>query len=337
MSTIPGTDYADLTDDEQAEALRPVALDAAAAFGLEPERLDLLTHAYNTTFALATPTGERYALRVNTNSSSSAEEIVTQQLWQLAIAEQTPVRVAVPRATTDGAWSARVASRALGRETLVTCASWLEGPDADDLTPEIGRALGRAMAQLHEHARSLDLPRLAHLRTFVEPLLGDEDRITGEAGLDAEQREVVAEAMARTTAAFARDHAAGPVIPLHADLHGANLKWHDGCLAVFDFDDCGLGTPAYDLSVTTFYLRRGDGATEESVRAGYAEVAPLPHAAGDDFEAMVASRQLLLGNDLLGSSTAALRAQSQTYLVRSVDRLRHWLETGHFSLTPPAR
>ena len=284
---------------------------------------------------MTTTAGTDYADLPDDEQSSTPDEIVTQQLWQLAIARETSVQVAVPRATTDGSWSARVPSRALGREALVTCASWLEGPDADDLTPEIGRALGRAMAQLHEHARSLALPGLDELPALDAPLLGDDDRISTDPRLDPEQRGVIAEAMARTTAAFDRDRAAGPVIPLHADLHGANLKWHDGRLAVFDFDDCGLGTPAYDLSVTTFYLRDGDGTVKEAVRARYAEVAPLPQVERDDLEAMVASRQLLLGNDLLGSSTAALRARAESYLVRSVDRLRHWLETGHFSLIPP--
>ena len=46
------TAYETLSEDDQVEALRPVALEAAARFGLEVADLGLVTHAYNTTFAL---------------------------------------------------------------------------------------------------------------------------------------------------------------------------------------------------------------------------------------------------------------------------------------------
>ncbi len=82
-----------------------------------------------------------------------------------------------------------------------------------------------------------------------------------------------------------------PVQPLHADLHGGNLKWHEGQLAVFDFDDCGLGVPALDLAVAVFYLRGDDPQLEGALTAGYAEVRPLPDVDPGHFEAMIAARQ----------------------------------------------
>lgn len=51
-----------------------------------------------------------------------------------------------------------------------------------------------------------------------------------------------------------------------------------------------------------------------------------------DLEALTAGRQLLLGNDLLGSATAELRAMGPEYALRTVNRLRSWLETGVFVL-----
>lgn len=330
------TAYADLGDEDQAEALRPVALGAATAFGLVPHRLEVVTHSYNTTFALHTPAGRRWALRVNTNSTSTVEEVLAQQAWQLAIASETPVHVPVPLRTSDGAWCALVPSAALGRDVIVTCASWLEGPDVGHPSPEVAREVGRAMAHLHTHARTWRLPDGGTMPVFDEPLFGDVVRFPSAPGVTAEQREVLREAHATMTGAFARVHAAGPVIPLHADLHGANLKWHEGRLAVFDFDDCGFGTPALDLAISAFYLRGAeDDATEQALREGYAEVAPLPAVDPADFEALVAARQLLLGNDLLGSTTAAWRSQAAGYLVTTVDRLRQWLATGRFSLVPP--
>ncbi|AXH96705.1 phosphotransferase enzyme family protein [Ornithinimicrobium avium] len=334
---VGATAYPDLGDDEQAEQLRPVAVAAAAEFGLDVVGLEVVAHAYNTTFEVRTADGGRYALRLNTNSKSSVAEILAQQAWQLAIAAETPVRVPVPAVTRDGQWCTRIGSAALGREVLVTCAAWLEGPDVVEPDPEQARALGRAMAQLHDHARRWVLPDGGEMPVFDDPLFGDEDRLTGAPGLDAEQHEVLRRAGERARDAFARVHRAGPVLALHADLHGGNLKWHEGRLAVFDFDDCGQGTPALDLAVSTFYLR-GAGAepVEAALREGYAEVAPLPDTAPADFEALVASRQLLLGNDLLGSTTAGQRGRAEDYLVTSVDRLRHWLRTGEFTRSLPA-
>jgi Ser/Thr protein kinase RdoA (MazF antagonist) len=331
---VTTTAYADLGDEEQAEALRPVALEAAGAFGLQPHRLQMVTHSYNTTFSLITPEGGRWALRVNTSSTSTVEEVLAQQAWQLAIASGTPVRVPVPLRTATGEWCALVASEALGRQVLVTCASWLEGPDVGRPSPDVAHAVGRAMAHLHAHARRWRLPGGSTMPVFDEPLFGDPVRFATAPGLTDEQRGVLARAHETMTEAFARVHAAGPVIPLHADLHGANLKWHDGRLAVFDFDDCGLGAPALDLAVSTFYLRGGDDDAEQAMRSGYAEVAPLPEVVPADFEALVAARQLLLGNDLLGSTTATWRSQASDYLVRTVDRLRHWLASGRFTPGP---
>ena len=119
---------------------------------------------------------------------------------------------------------------------------------------------------------------------------------------------------------------------LHADLHGGNLKWHRGRLAVFDLDDAGLGVPALDLAISTFYLRAGTlggggGAASRATRG----LRDLPDVSDDQFEALVAARQLLLANSLLASSTASLRAEATDYLDVTVERLRGWTSTGRFT------
>ncbi|MCY7365361.1 MAG: phosphotransferase [Frankiaceae bacterium] len=324
--------YLELSDAEQVEALRPVALEAADRFGLEVAGLQPVIHAYNTTFAVDTVAGRRYALRVGTNSSSTAAHVLAQQEWQRAIAAGTDVVVAEPLTTTGGGWFAEVASPAIGRPLLVTAASWLDGPDVGvDLSPEVAHALGRTMALLHRQAETWELPAGGEMPTFDTPLFGDDDLLADTPGLTTERREVLDRAREETGRAFARLHQDGAgVRALHADLHGDNVKWHRGRLAVFDFDDCGLGLPVLDLAVSTFYLRGGDPAAEQAMRAGYAQVAPLPDVDPAWFEAVVAARQLLLNNALLSSSTAELRAEAADYLVVGTDRLRRWLTTGTF-------
>ncbi|GGK77025.1 phosphotransferase enzyme family protein [Ornithinimicrobium pekingense] len=330
------TAYVDLTDEDQAEALRPVALEAAARFGLDVSALEVLTHSYNTTFCVRTDEGRRVALRIGTNSTTAPAAVVAQQEWQVAIAEETEVLVPRPLRTTDGGWYAVVPSDALGREVLVTCASWLDGADVEQPDPSVARELGRTMALLHDHARTWRMPAGGQLRTLDTPLFGDEDRLAAVPGLAPDQVEVLQEARRRTEEAFDEAFAGTAPIPLHADLHGFNLKWHDERLAVFDFDDSGLAVPVLDLAISAFYLRKGDGTAEEAMLAGYADVAPLPQVGPDTFEAMVASRQLLLANDLLGSTTARWRGRASDYLRVSVERLAHWLRTGRFTHLLPA-
>jgi Ser/Thr protein kinase RdoA (MazF antagonist) len=314
------------------EVLRPAALEAARRFGLEVVRCELAAHAFNTTFKLETTAGTSYALRVGTNSHSTRSNVVAQQSWQQAIAANTDVPVPEPLATPDGHWFVQVDSDVVGRPLLITAASWLDGPDLEELDAAASRELGRTMALLHQHARDWTLPPGASLPRFDTPLFGDEDLLVGSAsGLQPEERAVLQRAREVTAEAFAAVYEDVPVQPLHADLHGGNLKRVDGRIAVFDFDDSGLGVPALDLAITTFYLRSGDPAPERALLAGYTEVAPLPEVEPHHFEAMIAARQLLLANSLLASTTSDLRAESQRYLHTTCDRLRTWLEIGRFT------
>ena len=329
--------YADLDDDAQVEVLRPAALAGAAAFGLDVARMEPVAHAFNTTFALDTVAGERWALRVHTNSVSTPENVRAQLAWQAALADGEAVRVPRPLRASDGEWFARVACPGFGGPALVTVSGWLDGPDVGEPDAEVAAALGRVMARLHEHAAGWRVPDGASLVRFDTPLFGDPDRLADLPGLDAGDRTVLDRARQQCDDAFGRLLRGGQRLHvLHADLHGGNLKWHRGAVSVFDFDDCGLGVPVLDLAITTFYLRDGTEAGERALRAGYAEVAALPEVDPADFEALVAARQLLLANALLSTTTADLRDEAADYLVTTVERLRHWQETGRFTRVLPS-
>ncbi|GEK79458.1 phosphotransferase enzyme family protein [Agrococcus baldri] len=323
--------YDDLDDEAQIAVLRPVALQAAAEFGLEVARLEPQLHAYNTTFALDAADGRRFALRIGTNSKSTVAHAIAQQSWISAIATETDVLVPASLRAPDGRWCVEVAAPALGRSLLVTLAAWLDGPDADALEPAAAHALGGAMATLHRQAAGWAMPAGGALPAFDEPLFGDDDVLDTAPGLTADDRAVLEAARARAREVFDRLHRGARLRPLHADLHGGNLKWHEGRLAVFDFDDAGLGLPVLDLAISTFYLRGQDPVLEAALREGYAAVAPLPVIEAADFEALVASRQLLLANAMLAMSTAELRARSAEYAQTSIGRLRRWLDTGAFT------
>lgn len=325
------TDYATLDEEGQVEVLRRVANIAAERFGLVVRDLALVLHAFNTTFRVDTDDGRRLALRVNTNSMSTPANIAAQQAWLHALAAETAVRVPDPLAAPGGGWYVEVECPEWGGPLHATVASWLDGDDVGECDTEQALALGRTMAALHDHAEGFTLPAGAHLTLFDEPLFHDHSLLGGAVPMPEGHAAVVAESLARCRLRFDEVFAGRRPIVLHADLHGGNLKWHEGTLAVFDLDDAGLGVPALDLAISTFYLRSGDPEVEDALRAGYREVRDLPDVTDEQFEALVASRQLLLANSLLSSSTASLRADALDYLDVTVERLREWHATGRFT------
>ena len=66
------------------------------------------------------------------------------------------------------------------------------------------------------------------------------------------------------------------------------------------------------------------------MKAGYATVRPLPAVTDEQFEAMVAGRNLLLVNDVIEQPNADTQAMTPAYVAASVRRLRHWLDTGRY-------
>ncbi len=335
MCAVVDDGYAALDEDGQVEVLRQVALEAAPRFGLDVDRLELVLHGFNTTFRVDTRAGATVALRVNTNSLAGPEHLLAQQAWVHAIATETDVHVPDPVPTTDGEVFATVRSEAVDRDFRVVVNAWLEGADVGECDAEQARALGRVMATLHRQAAGWAPPGGSAFPLFDEPLCGDENRLEGSARLDPAGRAVLDEAFRRTREAFDLGLAGAAPLAVHGDLHGGNLKWSQGRLAVFDFDDAGLAAPALDLAVATFYLRRdGEEGGEAALREGYESVGTLPALDPGAFEALVASRQLLLANSLLTSTTPEFREMVPEYLDRTVHRLRHWLQTGRFVLDP---
>jgi len=98
----PSPAYEDLDENAQVEVLRRVAVTAAQRYGLRTARLEPVLHGFNTTFRVDTADGARLALRVNTNSVSTAEHVAAQQAWVHAIARDTDLRVPDAVAAPDG-------------------------------------------------------------------------------------------------------------------------------------------------------------------------------------------------------------------------------------------
>lgn len=327
--------FVDLTVRAQVHRLRAAAGDALAHFPVDVTGLRLISHAYNTSFRVDTADGRRFALRVNTQSRRRAEWIAAEMAWQEAIAADTDLWVPTPQRTRDGALTASLWFEPLGRTLTAVMYSWLPGSDLGDaVTPAQMRAVGNAMATLHDHATAWRPPAGASLPVFDDPLFGDDDRMTGDEHsplLTDADAELLARVLTATRRAHDRMSAGVTPIPLHADLHQWNTKWWRGRLSIFDFDDSGYGVPLQDLAITAYYVCRVDPALERALHEGYASRRPLPDVTDTAYEACLAARNLLLLNDVLATNNAETRAALASYLPTSVARLRHWLDTGVYA------
>jgi Ser/Thr protein kinase RdoA (MazF antagonist) len=118
-----------------------------------------------------------------------------------------------------------------------------------------------------------------------------------------------------------RDHQAQII---HADLHGWNVMWHDGELAVFDFDDCGIGLPIQDLAVAIYYLDTPE--QDAALKEGYASVAPLPEYSESQMQMFMIQRRIILLNYLYETSNEEHRALIPEYLEESLRRVSKFLK-----------
>lgn len=314
----------------QIARMRALASSFLAEYPLEVERFTLLEHGFNTTFRVDARGGQKFALRMNVNSRRSPQNLAAEVAWVTALARDTDVSVASPLPNVDGEVVTMLPSVELERDVHAVVYSWLSGRDVGHApTVEKVAAMGKALAALHQHARSWRLPAGAELPTLTDVFWNLPDRLdaahldlgAAEISLLREAVDIISEVMARVVAE--------PLQPIHADLHEWNVKWNRGRLSVLDFDDSGLGAPVQDLAVSTYYLRPEHDLVE-AFREGYATVTTLPRVADDDFEALVAQRSLLMLNDLLATTNADHRRLVPRYAANTALKIRSWLDDGTF-------
>lgn len=322
--------FEDLSTQAQVHRMRRVAASALEQYPIDVVRFRLLLHGFNTSFRVDTRTGERFALRINLNVESPADKLDVEMAWMAALDDETDVVLPRPVATTDGRLHTTARSDDLDRELPVVLMTWLPGRDLGSADPETTRALGALTATLHDHAEGWAPPHRDALPDLGDVLVGMRNRYLDTPFLTDEQRAVITAAHERAQAANDRAIASAGAIVLHADLHPDNLKWFRRRLAVFDFDDIGLGAPVQDLAIASYYLSSDDEGTRDDLQAGYETVRPLPVVDDGDFEAMRAGRNVLLLNDVLDVATADVIAIRERYAANSVLKLRAFLETGRY-------
>jgi len=329
---MAAVEFSELSVRQQRTALMAIAERALESYALRAERVRLINSGFNATFRVDTTTGEKFALRININSHRTPANVRAEVSWTEALSQEGSVTVARPQPTLTGELIGEVKSEYFATPRPVVLYSWLGGHDVSDVeTPEKFWATGVAMARLHEHTRQWSLPVDASTPRLDSPLWNAVDRLD-EQHLPLPRADIafLRSMLEQSTTVINRVWQGSEGQLIHADLHTGNMKWYRGRLAILDFDDCGVGLPVQDLAVATYYLRDNE-EHESALREGYGSVTALPSVTTDDFEWLVAHRNVLLLTEVAGWVTAEFKTMLPKYAATSVRKLRAFSESGHFS------
>lgn len=320
--------FANLSQRTQVKHMRDYACAFLLRWGIQPDRLRLLNHGFNTAFSVEVG-AEKYALRINVNSLHSEPEIWAEAEWLEHLRRQSDLFV--PRVI-KSSFGAEVEFQDWDggpRPLAAILFEWLEGPllDERENVPAL-RALGQATRKLHENALTAKFSPRASLKVLQDCMVGESPEPIWETKAE---KGLYIEVMDEANAVISR-LAKDPARPIHYDLHMSNLKWHKNRLSIFDFDDCLLGWPVLDPAVTMWYLRSRQDAAE--LEAAYWEgLQGDPGSMGvsvREFEALVAARSVLLAQAVVVATTPDLRAIMPRYIENTNKRLAHFQKTGTY-------
>ena len=328
------SEYQEMTQAEQIELLQEFAGDVLIQYGMTGSDFECVNHAYNTTFKFKGSDGVTYAMRISTASRKWPEHIWAEVQWLLELQREGSITAPVPIKNLQGELFSNHYFFYQGGNLDVVIYPWIEGEVIEENpTDEQLFELGRQMAIMHQLSKNWEPEGYANFLKLDKPLQVREDNLfTYELNvMSPTQNELLREIHDRTEKLFERLREIDEPQLIHADLHSGNLIWRDNKLIILDFDDAGIGFRLQDLAIATFYLRE-DREREKQLLAGYSSITPFPDFDPADLELLVANRNLVLLNYLIGSATADDIAMIPGYIEKTERRLRNYLDTGEFSL-----
>lgn len=322
--TLP---FHQLDTDAQVAALLPLARQILAQYPVgEVAELESINHEYNSTFSVQTTGGQKYALRINVNSARTPANLSAELWWMSQI---QAVTVPKPVANQEARLSTSVWFESLNRPLHAVLFEWLPGQEVgDEPTDQQLTAMGAAMARLHLESAQLQLPSDASLPDLRDPWWGEPNLLAQPTDqLSASQVAAIAQAQDSISAAVDHLYATGTPQLIHADLHGWNQMWHQDQLAVFDFDDAGIGLRQQDIATALYYLDTPE--QRQTWLAGYNQINDVPAGQDTWLPALLVQRRLHLLNYLVGSTNPEHRAMVTDYLSETIHRINQFIGKGH--------
>ncbi len=309
----------------QTDSLTVFAKDILKNYGINDAEVECINFEFNATFSVSTESGQKYALRLNINSSRNYSNILAEVLWVRDLVRTPSINVPVPIATLDDQFVVSALHDDSGQMIYGAMYSWLEGEEiGDEPTLEQLRTVGQTMALLHENSSSFLLTDGATLPTFNDFFWGTEDYLfSTKSTLIPKDRQLIEQARDLIMQFTDELYASSPVHIIHADFHGWNLMWNEQQLYIFDFDDCGFGVEAQDIAVALYYLDSPE--QDAALIDGYKSIRPLPTYSDNAMKALLLQRRLLLLNYLFETKNAEHKEMLPAYLEKTIERVSTFL------------
>ena len=248
---------------EAEQAYAPAALQALAAFGVEPAELRFVHLSENVTFrATDGRDGSPLVLRLHRPWYHDIAALRSEHLWTRALV-QAGIAAPEPLLTQAGENFAQVEIAATGERRWAGLARWVEGELlADVVARETDSAanarhfahIGAIMAAMHDQATSWTPPAGFQRHALdADGLMGPEPfwgPFWDHPIFSPAERDMLLGTRDRLHAALTRYGKPARTFSLiHADLHPRNVLIDGAHAAVIDFDDSGFGWHQYDLAV----------------------------------------------------------------------------------------
>ena len=309
----------------QTDSLTAFAREILKKYGINDAEVECINFEFNATFSVSTQSGQKFALRLNINSTRVHSNILAETQWVRDLARIPSINVPAPIASLDDQFVVSALHDDSGQMIYGVMYSWLEGEEiGDEPTLDQLRTVGQAIALLHQNSSDFELRDGASLPTFNDFFWGTEDFLfSSKSALSTEDRSLIEQARDLIMQFTAELYASSAVHIIHADFHGWNLMWHEGQLSIFDFDDCGYGVEAQDIAVALYYLDTPE--QDAALLDGYKSIRPLPTYSDNAMKALLLQRRLLLLNYLFETKNAEHKEMLPAYLEKTIERVSTFL------------
>lgn len=307
--------FEELTAQEQAQQLTKLAETVLPQYGFQRAQVQLIGHGDNTVFAvrktdrsdpLAVEHDDRTLLRIHRDRYLSPTAIESELHWLHELHHHSPIRVPAPLPTLAGKLSSTAQILGMAGPRTCTLTSWVAGRSlsrAERTQPEMLRAIGRLLGQLHHHA--------AHWQpadSFTRPRWDWDGLFGSRAGYSdagdrvwqqtpAPYRQLFATVGDRfQTVAAALGETPDQFGLIHGDFWLGNLLVQGDDLGLIDFADCGWGYWGYDLArfLNDFAIGAEADAVLHHLLDGYTQVRPFPAAQLPHLPLFLAVQQVTL-------------------------------------------
>jgi len=327
-------EYTQLDEEAQIAAVQELVPGILRQYGIEAASIKNVNHDFNSSFKITTSKGDDLALRINLSMGKSGKEVLAEMQWLEALAEDGSVTAPQPLRTTNGELFVTTRFEPLDADTSVVLFKWVEGEEVgDEPTNEQLYELGQNMARLQIFAKGLTFTDGAFLPTINRTLMNSKDLLTSSQpeSISDKLYEDILKGLKLSDEVFSRISKDQELLPLHADLHMANVIQTKDKLAIIDFDDAGLGLPIQDLVISNYYIRE-DREREKHLKEGYSSLLELPKISDEDYEVLLLGRLIVLIDAVLGMTSAEIIEFLPKYHVRAQKRFDQFYATGQFTL-----